>query len=68
MHINYLVERFLREQSLPPTRFGRLAANDPRLVFDMRLGRALGTDLEQRLRRFMVTYRSVEDAGERRAA
>ena len=41
MHINSLVERFLHEQAMPPTVFGRLAARDPRLVLDMRMGREL---------------------------
>ncbi|OQW77690.1 MAG: hypothetical protein BVN33_01280 [Proteobacteria bacterium ST_bin13] len=33
------VERFLRQSAMPPTKFGRLAVNDPRLVEDMRRGR-----------------------------
>lgn len=33
------MERFLRETAMPPTRFGRIVVNDPRLVHDMRLGR-----------------------------
>jgi hypothetical protein len=41
MHINRLVERFLREHQLPPTTFGRLTVRDPRLVHDMRLGREI---------------------------
>ena len=33
------VERFLKRNGIPPTRFGRQAARDPRLVFDLRQGR-----------------------------
>ena len=33
MHINRLVERFLTETGLPPTKFGGLAARDPRASF-----------------------------------
>ena len=44
MHINRLVERFLREKDLPPTKFGRLAARDPRLVLDMRMPEMNGLD------------------------
>lgn len=33
------IERFLKRSGIPPTRFGREAARDPRLVFDMRRGR-----------------------------
>jgi hypothetical protein len=54
MHINRLVERFLREKDLPPTKFGRLAARDPRLVLDMRMGRQIGPEMEQRIRSFIA--------------
>ncbi len=54
MHINRLIERFLREQGLPPTTFGRLAARDPRLVFDMRLGREIRPEMEIKLREYMA--------------
>ena len=56
MHINSLVERFLREQDLPPTKFGRLAARDPRLVLDMRMGREIRPEMETKLRRFMAAH------------
>ncbi|MEP7349628.1 MAG: hypothetical protein ABI668_06705 [Sphingorhabdus sp.] len=65
MHINRLVERFLRETGLPPTKFGRLAARDPRLVFDMRYGRELGENVDARVRRFMAEYRTMRPAKER---
>lgn len=68
MHINRLVERFLREQDLSPTKFGRLAASDPQLVFDMRRGREFGPDMERRLRKFVLVYRSSEPHAERNAA
>ena len=56
MHINRLVELFLREQHLSPTKFGRLAARDPRLVLDMRMGREIGTEMEHKLRHFIAIY------------
>jgi hypothetical protein len=34
-----VVERHLRAHSVPPSRFGRLVAGDPRFVFDLRRGR-----------------------------
>lgn len=34
-----VVERHLRAQNVPPSRFGRLVAGDPRFVFDLRRGR-----------------------------
>lgn len=33
------VEKFLRRHDMPATRFGRLAAHDPRFVLDLRMGR-----------------------------
>lgn len=35
------IETELREKGVAPSRFGRTALNDPRLVFDMRRGRRL---------------------------
>lgn len=37
-----LIERHLRETGISPSRLGRIIANDPRLVADMRAGRVLG--------------------------
>ncbi len=47
------IEIFLRQNDMPPTKFGRLAARDPRLVFDIRLGRELRPPLAERVRTFM---------------
>ena len=60
MHINRLVERFLRETGLPPTKLGRLAVHDPRLVFDIRNGREVGDQMAARLRAFMTDYRTQQ--------
>ncbi len=68
MHINRLVERFLREQKLPPTKFGRLAARDPRLVLDMRMGREIRPEMEKLLRNFMQQYQKLEKNDQRNAA
>lgn len=56
MHINRLIERFLRETELPPTKMGRLVARDPRLVLDMRMGREVRPEMEEKLRHFMAVY------------
>jgi hypothetical protein len=32
------IETFLRTHNLPATKFGRLAAHDPRFVLDLRMG------------------------------
>ena len=39
MHLLREIEKFLRQNDTPPTRFGREAMGDPRFVFDLRNGR-----------------------------
>jgi hypothetical protein len=51
------IERFLREFRMPPTRFGRECVRDPRLVFDLRLGRQPGDRVKRRIEHFMNKYR-----------
>ncbi|MEY3657693.1 MAG: hypothetical protein RL425_454 [Pseudomonadota bacterium] len=53
MNIGHDIEIFLRQNDMPPTKFGRLVAGDPRLVFDIRLGRELRPPLARRVRAFM---------------
>ncbi len=47
------VERFLRNSSVPPTRFGREAMGDPRFVFDLRNGREPRAGTIARVRAFL---------------
>ncbi len=47
------IERYLRKTGKKPTRFGREAANDPQLVFDIRRGRAIGARLAARIEAFL---------------
>lgn len=56
MQINRSIERFLREHDLPPTKFGRLAVRDPRLVPDMRNGRQMRDGTRARIEDFMQRY------------
>jgi hypothetical protein len=51
------IEVFLRRTGMPATKFGRLAAADPRLVNDLRNGRAPRQRMETRVEHFMNTYR-----------
>ncbi len=60
MHINRRVERFLREYNMPPTKFGRLAAHDPRLVLDMRMGREIRPEMIEKLEFFIVSFPSQQ--------
>ncbi|OYW86210.1 MAG: hypothetical protein B7Z20_07755 [Sphingobium sp. 32-64-5] len=47
------IEHFLRDTGMAPTRFGRDAVRDPRLVFDMRNGREASPRMIRRLEHFM---------------
>lgn len=51
------IEKFLRETQMPWTRFGRLAAHDPRFVQDLRNGRTPRPETEARVEHFMNIYR-----------
>ena len=51
------VEKFLREHDMAATKFGRLAAHDPRFVLDLRMGRIPRAGTEARVRRWMENYR-----------
>ncbi|MEV4935177.1 MULTISPECIES: hypothetical protein [unclassified Sphingobium] len=51
------VEKFLRENGVPATRFGRESVRDPRLVFDLRKGREPGDRMRRRVEHFMNNYR-----------
>ena len=53
MELLRLVERHLRRHKIPPSRFGKDAAGDPRLVFDMRRGRRVGWRLDARVRSYI---------------
>ncbi len=50
------VESFLRQTGMPVTKFGRLAAHDPRFVGDLRNGREPRSALISRVEHFMNNY------------
>lgn len=52
------VEKFLRQHDMPATKFGRLAAHDPRFVLDLRMGRIPRPHTEARIRQWMDGYAS----------
>ena len=56
------IEKFLREHEMPATKFGRLAANDPRFVLDLRMGREPRPATHSRVEHFMNTYREASHA------
>jgi hypothetical protein len=54
MSLIWKIERFLRASGLPPTKFGRLAINDPRLIDDLRNGRQPRADTVARIEAFIA--------------
>jgi hypothetical protein len=54
MSLRWKVERFLRRSAMPPTRFGRMAVGDPRLVSDLRNGREPGARVVGRVEAFLA--------------
>ncbi|MBD3730409.1 MAG: hypothetical protein IE933_11955 [Sphingomonadales bacterium] len=57
------IEKFLRHTGMPATKFGRLAAHDPRFVLDLRNGRTPRPHTEKRVEHFMNTYQESPHAG-----
>jgi len=47
------VEKFLRQNGVAPTRFGRDALGDPRFVFDLRNGRDPRPQTAERVRAYL---------------
>lgn len=56
------IERFLRDTDMPWTKFGRLAAHDPRFVEDLRNGRVPRPETAERVKQFMNRYRETSHA------
>lgn len=50
------VESFLQSHKMAPTKFGRLAAHDPRFVLDLRMGRIPRKKTEERTLQWMEEY------------
>lgn len=50
----FSIELGLRRAGMTPSRFGRLAVGDPRLVFDIRRGRQIRNDMEMRVRGYLA--------------
>jgi hypothetical protein len=58
MHLRKKIETYLKATGTPPTRFGREAVRDPRLVHDMRRGREIGPRVAKRIIAF-IDARSI---------
>lgn len=57
------IEKFLRQNDMPATKFGRLAAHDPRFVLDLRMGRTPRSGTEKWIEHFMNTFVEMHHAG-----
>lgn len=62
------IETFLRAHAMPATKFGRLAAHDPRFVLDLRMGRTPRPETELRTRAWMQGYADRAAAEQKEAA
>lgn len=62
MHMLRTIETFLRDTGMAPTRFGRDAVRDPRIVFDMRRGREPSQRMCRRLQHFITHHRDMNAA------
>jgi len=56
------VERFLRTHQMAVTKFGRLAAHDPRFVLDLRMGRIPRAETQARTRKWMEEFEAGNHA------
>jgi len=63
MNLLRTIELFLRENGMAPTRFGREAVNDPRLVHDLREGRELRSKTQERVLAFIAQRKEGGSCG-----
>ena len=54
------IDKFLGAQSMSPITFGRLAMKDPHFVRDIRGGRRVWPETEDKVRNFMATYQPAD--------
>ena len=60
------IDQYLRRTGMTPTRFGRLAVNDPRLVRDLKAGREPGLKVRTRVEAMLREDRPPSGAGRTR--
>jgi len=56
MHLLFRIKRHLRRTGLTPTRFGRLAVNDPRFVEDLERGRQVRDATARRVHAWLDSH------------
>jgi hypothetical protein len=57
------IERHRQRSKQSPSRFGRDAARDPRLVFDLRRGRGVGPRVQRRIETYLANRLPGGEAG-----
>jgi hypothetical protein len=62
MNLLLTVERHLRRMAVPPSRFGREVAGDPRFVFDLRKGREPRPATRDRVLAFIAAAQTADPA------
>lgn len=60
--LDQAISAFLSEHSMSPVTFGRGALNDPHFVAQFRAGRRVWPETEEKVRRFMASYRPGHQA------
>jgi len=60
MNLLFEIDKFLRRSNMPPTRFGRLAVRDPRLVGDLRNGREPRAATVRKVRAFIAAQQVAQ--------
>lgn len=53
MRLRRRVERYLKRTGMSASLFGRIVANDPRFVLDLRCGRKVGPQLANKVRAWL---------------
>jgi 2,4-dienoyl-CoA reductase-like NADH-dependent reductase (Old Yellow Enzyme family) len=54
------IDRFIAEHGMSPVTFGRKALNDPHFVRDLRKGRRVWPETDEKVRSFMSAYQPAE--------
>lgn len=54
MSVLQTIDRYLKATEMPPTKFGRLAVRDPRLVRDLKHGREPGVRMVARIEAYIA--------------
>lgn len=57
MYLLRTIEIYLRRTGMTPTRFGRDAVQDPRLIHDMKRGREPGRVMTERVLAFIESHK-----------